>query len=101
MLSTTTNSITTESKQATKEVTDMADIFTSCNKLTELDSMQNISTSFSLSSTILDATSLLDVINNLATISTGKVLTLGSKLIAKLTEEQMAIATNKGWNISY
>ena len=81
-------------------VTDMGGMFIDCSALIELDSMQNISTGLDLSSTILDATSLLDVINNLATISTNKKLTLGSTLLAKLTEDQIAIATNKGWTVA-
>ena len=84
----------------TSKVTNMVYMFNGCSSLTSLDSMQNISISLDVSYTILDVISLLDVINNLATVSTGKVLTLGETLIAKLTEEQIAIATNKGWNIS-
>ena len=61
--------------------------------------MQNIPVSLSLSSTKLDQTSLLDVIDNLATVTTAKTLTLGTTLLAKLTEEQIAIAVNKGWTV--
>jgi hypothetical protein len=75
-------------------------MFYNCKSLTSLDSMQNISVDLSLSPTILDITSLLDVIDNLATVSTSKTLTLGSTLLAKLTEDQIAIAVNKGWTVS-
>ena len=84
----------------TTKVTSMFDMFYNCSSLIELDSMQNISTELKLSPTILDVTSLLDVINNLATVTTTKTLTLGSTLLAKLTEDQIALATTKGWNIS-
>ena len=84
----------------TTKVTSMFDMFYNCSSLIELDSMQNISTELKLSPTILDVTSLLDVINNLATVTTTKTLTLGSTLLAKLTEDQIAIATNKGWTVS-
>ena len=84
----------------TSNVTGMNSMFYGCNKLTSLDSMQNISVSLSLSSTILDITSLLDVIDNLITVTTSKTLTLGSILLAKLTEEQIAVATNKGWTVA-
>ena len=80
-------------------VTDMGDMFTGCSKLIELDSMQNIPEALDLSTTVLDTTSLLDVINNLATVTTTQTLTLGSTLLAKLTEEQIAIAVNKGWTV--
>ena len=84
----------------TNKVTNMSGMFYNCNSLTELDSMQNIPVTLDLSSTILDTTSLLDVINNLVTITTTQTVTLGSTLLAKLTEEQIAIATNKGWTIA-
>ena len=84
----------------TSKVNSMSNMFNGCSQLTSLDSMQNVSVNLDLSSTILDTTSLLDVIDNLATITTTQTLTLGSTLLAKLTEEQIAIATNKGWNIS-
>jgi hypothetical protein len=60
----------------------------------------NISTDLTLSDTILNYTSLLDVINNLATVTTTKTLTLGSTLIAKISDTEIAIATNKGWTVS-
>lgn len=48
--------------------------------------------------------SLMNVINNLYDIATAGVqpqkLQLGSTNLAKLTEEEKAIATNKGWSIS-
>ena len=84
----------------TSNVTNMGSMFRGCSKLTSLDSMQNISVALILSYTILDATSLLDVINNLATVATSQTLTLGSTLLAKLTEDQIAIATNKGWTVA-
>ena len=83
----------------TSKVTEMGGMFGQCNSLTSLDSMMNISKSLSLSSTILDVTSLLDVIDNLATVTSTQTLTLGATLLAKLTEEQIAVATNKGWTI--
>lgn len=51
--------------------------------------------------TILDRASLRALINGLADL-TGQdpqTLTLGAKLIAQLTEEDIAIATNKNWTI--
>ena len=46
----------------------MSSMFKTCSKLIELDSMQNISVNLDLSSTLLDATSLLDVIDNLVSL---------------------------------
>ena len=48
--------------------------------------------------------SLMNVINNLYDIATKgckpQTLTLGSTNLAKLTSDEIAIATNKGWNVS-
>lgn len=43
--------------------------------------------------------SLMNVINKLATVS-GKTLSFGSENLAKLTPEQIAIATSKGWTLT-
>lgn len=61
--------------------------------------------------TSLTKDSLLDVINNLYDLNLSynvagggtlytQSLSLGSTNLAKLTEEEIAIATNKGWNVS-
>ena len=84
----------------TSKATNMSSMFKGCSGLTLLDSMKNISLSLDLFATILDVTSLLDVIDNLATVSTKQTLTLGSTLLDKLTEDQIAIAVNKGWTVS-
>ena len=83
-----------------RNVTSMSSMFYGCRALTSLDSMQNIRVSLSLSSTILDQTSLVDVINNLSIVNATQTLTLGTTLLNKLTSEQKAIATNKGWSLA-
>ena len=56
--------------------------------------------SLSLSaSTKLTKQSLLNVLNALETISTSLTITLGATNLAKLTEEEKAIATDKGWTL--
>ena len=56
------------------------------------------------SATKLTHESLMNVINNLYDIKTkgcnAQPLVLGSTNLAKLTAEEIAIATNKGWNVS-
>lgn len=44
--------------------------------------------------------SLMSIINNLATVTSTKKLVLGATNLAKLTDEEKALATNKGWTIS-
>jgi hypothetical protein len=55
-----------------------------------------------LDGTNLNRASLRAVINGLADLTgqTPKTLTLGATLLAKLTEEDIAIATNKNWTIA-
>ena len=55
------------------------------------------STSFS-NANKLSRESLLSIINNLEVVS-GETLTLGSVNLAKLTDDDIAIATNKGWSV--
>lgn len=49
--------------------------------------------------TKLTRDALLEVINNLKTVTNTKKLTMGSTNLAKLTDEDKAIATNKGWTL--
>ena len=41
----------------------------------------------------------MNVINQAATV-TDKTMTLGSENLAKLTDEQKAVATSKGWTLA-
>jgi surface protein len=65
--------------------------------LENFDSFTNIRTSMQMPST-LTHDSLVDVIANLSTVI-GKTLTLGATNLAKLTPEEIAVATNKGWTV--
>lgn len=62
-----------------------------------------IAKSFSLSNTKLDKESLLSVLNTLKDLTgtgTTLTLTLGTTLLAKLTDAEKAIATQKGWTLA-
>ena len=69
------------------------------NNLTVLNKLK---VSINLTLTSLDRASLRAVINGLADLTgqTTQILTLGAALMAKLTEEDIAIATSKNWTIS-
>ena len=96
----------------------------SCNNLTNLKFMNNLGAKFTQktenytyyrltlsSSTKLTHESLVDVINKLYDLNLAydvanggtlyaQSLIFGSTNLAKLTDEEKAIATNKGWNLS-
>ena len=89
-----------------------------CANLTTLGGFQNLGQGYSTTttenssdttlklrySTKLTHESLMNVINNLYDIKTKGVkpqqLVLGTTNLAKLTSEEIAIATEKGWNVS-
>ena len=52
------------------------------------------------SSTLFTREALVEILNNLATVTSTKTLTMGSTNLAKLTDEDKAIATNKGWTLA-
>ena len=72
----------------------------SCSSLTTLGGFGAIKENFSLSdSPNLTVESLMNVIAQAATV-TGKTMTLGSTNLAKLSDEQKAVATSKGWTLA-
>ena len=57
--------------------------------------------SFDISfSTYFTKEALVEILNNLATVTTTQTLTMGATNLAKLTDEDKAIATNKGWTLA-
>ncbi len=85
----------------TSNVTDMNYMFIGCSNL-ETIHMININTSLYISiSTKFTREALLEIIGNLKPQTSGtKTLTMGSTNLAKLTDEDKAIATNKGWTLA-
>lgn len=107
----------------TSNVTDMYSMFYNCQKLTsipELDAsnvtsfsrafyncknlkefhMTGMKVSFDIQqSTLLTREALVEILNNLATVTRTQKLTIGPTNLAKLTDEDKAIATNKGWTL--
>lgn len=75
--------------------------FASCPKLTDITGNPNFKVSFSLSdSRKLTRDSLMVVINGLQNTTTAKTLTLGTTNLAKLTDEEKKVATDKGWTLA-
>ncbi len=74
--------------------------FTSCKNLQNISFTGTISVDVWLNGCPkLSLESLLSLLNALADGVTDKTCTLGTKNLAKLTEEQKAIATDKGWTL--
>ena len=81
-------------------VTDMAYMFTADYNLKSI-LMTNIGANLDISvSTKFERSDLLVILNNLKTVTEAKTLTMGATNLAKLTEEDKAIATNKGWTLA-
>ena len=71
-----------------------------CPALTDFKAPKNISTAMTFSQCPLTHDSLMSIINNLITVTSTTKLTLGATNLAKLTDEEKAIATNKGWTLA-
>ena len=93
--------LTTVPQLDTSNVTNMYNMFYSCSSL-EAIHMININANLNISSsTKFTRDALLEIIGNLKAQTSGtKTLTMGSTNLAKLTEEDKAIATNKGWTLA-
>ena len=74
--------------------------FNNCPALVDFQAPKNINNNISFNySTALSHDSLMSIINNLATVTSTKTLTLGATNLAKLTDDEKAIATGKGWTV--
>jgi len=75
-------------------------MFEGCESLEEIH-MYGMKYSFDISaSTQFTESALVEILNNLGTVTTTQTLTMGADNLAKLTEEEKAIATNKGWTLA-
>lgn len=81
-------------------VTNLNNIFYDCSNLEQIH-MTGMKASFNISaSTLFTRDALLEILNNLATVTSTKTLTMSSTNLAKLTDEDKSIATNKGWTLA-
>ena len=81
------------------KVTNMFYMFDECDHLEEIH-MRNIGRDLDIhSSTLFTHDALMEIINNLNYVGT-QTLTMGADNLAKLTDEDKAIATNKGWTLA-
>ena len=120
------DNITTVPLLNTSKATNMSNMFGNCAKLTEIPAldaskctvtghldymfsgckslktihMTGIKLNLDISSsTKFEKADLLEIINNLETVTITRKLKMGATNLAKLTDEEKAIATNKGWTL--
>lgn len=96
------SNLTEISKLDLSEITQDVKVFgilTNCESLTTLGGFTGLKVNLTLSyCPNLTHDSLMNVINEAADVTASpKTLTLGSTNLAKLTDDEKAIATNKGW----
>ena len=92
--------LTTVPSFDTSKVTSMIYMFSNCSSL-ETIHMINIGADLKISSsTKFTREALLEIIGNLKTVTRTKTLTMGATNLAKLTDADKAIATNKGWTLA-
>lgn len=91
--------LTTIPELDVSSVTNMDNIFYNCSNLTEIH-MKGIKEGFDIHySTLFTREALVEILNNLAKLSFSRALTMGPTNLAKLTEEDKKIATDKGWRL--
>jgi surface protein len=72
---------------------------TIANSLVNLKAPSNITKSINITADNLSVESLLSIIDNLSSVAKTQILTIGEVNIAKLSEEQIAVALNKNWTL--
>lgn len=78
---------------------DTTNIFADCTSLSSIG-MYGFRYSINISSTALEHDALVAFLNQAGTASNGAKITMGSAKLALLSDEEKAIATNKGWTLA-
>lgn len=92
--------LTTIPQLDTSNVGNMYRMFNGCTNLKSI-LMTGMKVNFDISaSTQFERSDLVTILNNLATVTTTKTLTMGATNLAKLTDSDKEIATNKGWTLA-
>ena len=93
-------SLTTIPALDVSKVTNTYYMFGGCSSLKSI-LMYGMKVSFDIhASTKFEESDLVTILNNLATVTSTQTLTMGATNLAKLTDEEKAIATNKGWTLA-
>lgn len=84
-----------------QKATNLVNCFSNCTALKTITGNPNFKVSLSLgASKNLTHDSIMVIINGLQTVTEAQTLTLGTENLAKLTEADKQIATNKGWTLA-
>lgn len=79
----------------------VSSLFYQCTSLTDLGGFVGVKCNLDLSPCPLTHDSIMNVINKAADVtSSPKTITLGSTNLAKLSDEEKAVATAKGWTLA-
>ena len=106
----------------THSLTDASNMFASCTNLETIPALDfsnvtklnytffsggiknilvtGIKVSFEILYTSMEHDAIVVLLNNLATVTTTQTLTMGADKLALLSDEEKAIATNKGWTLA-
>ena len=84
-----------------QNATNTVNCFQACFSLVNITGNPNFKVSFSLSgSTKLTHDSIMVVLTGLKTVTTAQTLKLGTTNLAKLTDDEKKVATDKGWTLA-
>ena len=84
-----------------QKATNLVNCFSNCTALKTITGNPNFKVSLSMSAcTKLTHDSIMVIINGLQTVTSSQTLTLGTENLAKLTEADKKIATDKGWTLA-
>ena len=94
------SSLTAVPQLDVSKVYNLNNMFNNCSSLKSI-LMTGMKANFNISaSTKFEESDLVTILNNLATLTGNTMtLTMGATNLAKLTDEEKAIATNKGWTL--
>ena len=94
------SNLTTIPELDTSRVIDLYDVFNNCTSLTSIG-MYGFTRSISISKTALEHDALVAFLNQAGTAyNSSQKITMGSAKLALLSDEEKAIATNKGWQLA-
>ena len=93
------SNLTTIPRLDANNVTNTSDMFEYCYKLTSIG-LYGFMYSIDITRTALEHNALVAFLNQAGTAKTGARITMGSNKLALLSDEEKAIATNKGWTLA-